>query len=75
VVAIKVKLYARIEQGTVVELLRTDGNINAMFHRGLVWVDVSEVAGIAYGWIYDGHDFKAASCMDVPTKPIMSFPV
>jgi hypothetical protein len=69
------KLYARVEHKTVVELLETDGNIKAMFHCDLVWVDASDVAGITYGWTYDGHGFSAPSCTEVPTEPIMPAPV
>ena len=35
------KTYARIENNTVIELLRTDGDIATMFHRDLHWIDVT----------------------------------
>ena len=34
----KMKRYARIDNGKVVEFLETDGNITEMFHPSLVWV-------------------------------------
>ena len=49
------KTYARIEQDTVVELLLTEGDICAMFHSDLRWIDVTDVAGIVYGSRYDGR--------------------
>ncbi|MFC4431394.1 tail fiber assembly protein [Cupriavidus respiraculi] len=37
------KTYARIDQGIVVELLHTEGNIAEMFHPDLVWIDVTDM--------------------------------
>lgn len=51
------KTYARIENDTVVELFKTDGNIVEMFHPDMVWVDVSSVVGISEGWRKVGSDF------------------
>jgi DNA-binding XRE family transcriptional regulator len=51
------KTYARIECGRVAEFLATAGDIVAMFHRDLEWVEVTDVAGIAYRWTYDGQHF------------------
>jgi hypothetical protein len=51
------KTYARIECGRVAELLATEGDIVALFHRDLEWIDVTDVAKIAYGWTYDGQHF------------------
>jgi len=51
---VSTKTYARIENDTVVELLKTDGDIAAMFHRDLHWIDVTGEAGVAYGWRHDG---------------------
>lgn len=44
------KKYARIENGLVVELLETDGNIAELFHPDIVWEDVTGISGIAEGW-------------------------
>ena len=46
--------YVRIENDTVIELLKTDGDIATMFHRDLHWTDVSGDSDVAYGWRYDG---------------------
>jgi hypothetical protein len=51
------KCYARIQDGIVAELLRTDGDIASMFNHALVWVDVSSHADIAEGWLFDGTNF------------------
>jgi hypothetical protein len=51
------KVYARIQDGLVAELLTTDGEITSLFHPALVWVDVSSRASIAAGWHFDGANF------------------
>jgi hypothetical protein len=51
------KTYARIQDGLVAELLKTDGDITSMFHPTLVWVDVSLQSNIAEGWHFDGMTF------------------
>jgi hypothetical protein len=52
----EMRIYARIERNTVVELLATDNDLASMFHPDLTWVDVTNVPGIAYGWLFlDGH--------------------
>jgi hypothetical protein len=67
-VTAEMKLYARLHQNIVVELLETDGDINVMFHRDLVWVDASDAPGITYGWTYDGHRFSPPSCTVDPAE-------
>lgn len=52
------KTYARIQDGTVAELLRTDMPIAALFHPGLTWVDVSDQPGVAEGWSFNGTRFE-----------------
>lgn len=52
------KTYARIENGVVVELLATDGDITKMFHPAMIWVDVSSIAGITEGWLRSGAGFE-----------------
>lgn len=37
-------LYARIDNGLVAELFSTTGNISALFHPDLVWVDVTKAS-------------------------------
>ncbi len=51
------KTYARIQDGLVAELLKTDGDITSMFNPALVWVDVSSQPDIAEGWHFDGTKF------------------
>ncbi|MCI0994117.1 tail fiber assembly protein [Pseudomonas sp. ICMP22404] len=43
-------MYARIENGRVIELFETDGDITEMFHPSLIWVGVPEGLGVAQGW-------------------------
>jgi hypothetical protein len=51
------KTYARIQDGLIAELLKTDGDITSMFSPVLVWVDVSSHQGVAEGWSFDGTNF------------------
>ena len=51
------RTYARIQNGTVVELLKTEGDITAMFNPALVWVDVSSQTDVSEGWQFDGTHF------------------
>ena len=53
------RTYARIQDGLIAELLKTDGDITNMFNPALVWVDVSSQPNVADGWNYDGTDFTA----------------
>lgn len=43
-------LYARIEDGIVIELLETDGDISTMFPPIYTWVNVDNVEGIQQNW-------------------------
>lgn len=52
------RTYARIQDGVVVELLRTASDITQMFHPSLLWVDVSSNADIREGWQFDGKEFS-----------------
>jgi hypothetical protein len=58
------RTYARIQNGTVVELLKTDGDITAMFNPALVWVDISSQPDVSEGWDFDGTHFTRP-----PTQP------
>ncbi len=51
------KTYARIEDGLVSELFKTDRDVTSMFNPSLVWVDASSHPDIAEGWHYDGTKF------------------
>jgi hypothetical protein len=53
-----IRTYARIMDDAVVELFSTNGNIGTMFHADLRWLDVTDVAGIARGWSFDGTRFS-----------------
>ena len=48
------KTYARIENGIVAELLKTEGDITRMFNPALVWVDVSLQADVMQAGISTG---------------------
>jgi hypothetical protein len=44
--------YARIQDGMVYEIYKTDGDIATMFHPSLIWVDITDIAPQPdYGWL------------------------
>ena len=53
------KTYARIENGTVMELLQTSGDITTMFHPSMVWVDCTSNSSVVPGWSYSSGVFSA----------------
>ena len=63
------RTYARIQDGAVAELFETDQPIAALFNPALIWVDVTDVAGIAEGWRYDGSSFALPPPFSAPSAP------
>lgn len=61
------KTYARVLDGAVAELLRTDDAITTLFHPGLVWIDVSGQPAVTEGWRYDGTRFAPPT--PLPPEP------
>lgn len=56
-----------VEQDTIVEV---EGlAFSPLFHPDLVWLDVSNVSGIAEGWRHDGKDFTPPPPPPPPPKP------
>ena len=62
------KTYARVVGGIVLELFSTTADISTLFPPGIVWVDVTAVAGIQVGWVETGGTF-AAPAAQTPTIP------
>jgi hypothetical protein len=65
------RTYARVQDGTVAELFRTAEDISTMFSAELTWIDVSDVAHVAEGWLYDGTQFSPPM---TPVAPAPSTP-
>ena len=65
------KLYGRIQNGVVAELVSTDSAISTMFHPGLVWVDLTGQPGVAPGWLWNGNQASppAASAAVMVASP------
>ncbi len=67
------KTYARIQDGLIAELLKTDGDITSMFNHALVWMDISSQPNVLEGWHFDGTKFTPPSpppaVASVPTIP------
>ena len=66
------KLYARIQDRFVVELLSTDLEITGRFNPALVWIDVSHVIGIMPGWQQSADSFSAPPPPPIPTVPTLA---
>jgi hypothetical protein len=64
------KIYARIDNGLVAELLSTNGNIAAMFNPAIVWIDVTSQQGIAEGWSFDGTNFSPPPALPPVPAPL-----
>lgn len=65
------RTYARIQGGCVAELLKTDGDITAMFNPALVWIDISAQPSVAEGWQFDGTTFTPPVIVS-PTPPVVT---
>ena len=66
------KLYARIQNGMVAELVRTGSDVSKMFHPELSWIEVTSVAGLAEGWTHDGNTFMPPSPVPPPPPPTLA---
>jgi hypothetical protein len=51
------RTYARIQDGVVAELLKTDADVTSLFAPGLAWVDVSAQPEVRESWRLDGKTF------------------
>lgn len=63
------RTYARIQNGIVAEVLKTDGDITRMFNPALVWVDVSSQTDVAEGWHFDGTQFTKPAAQEPVIQP------
>jgi hypothetical protein len=60
-VGTEMKTYARVQDGLIAEILKTDGDITSMFNHALVWVDISPQPNVGEGWHFDGTKFTPPS--------------
>lgn len=56
---IPIRTYARIENGVVAELLKTNADVTKLYHPELIWVDITGRNEIDERWKYDGANFEA----------------
>jgi hypothetical protein len=62
------RIWGRIADGVVCELVHSDRAISELFHPALHWVDMTDQAEVAEGWLWDGeraHGPAAASVTDI----------
>lgn len=60
------KIYARIQNGVVAELLETDGDIAQMFHPSLTWVECNSM--VETGYIYANGEFAKPEPVESPSE-------
>lgn len=58
-----IRTYARIQDGIVAEVLKTNADIATMYSPMLVWVDVTTQVGIRDGWRFDGKTFSPPAAL------------
>ena len=44
------RTYARLEGCTVAEIIRTDVELERLYHPAIAWVDVTDLGGVTEGW-------------------------
>jgi hypothetical protein len=64
------KLYARIQDGRVVELAAFGSDPSALFHPAVQWTDVSDVTDVAIGWTFDGQKFSPPTFPDAVSTAV-----
>lgn len=63
------RTFARIQDGVVAELLKTDADIKSLFAPGLVWVDVSSQPAVRECWLHDGKAFTPPPALPAAAAP------
>jgi hypothetical protein len=59
--------YARIQGGTIAEIISTSADITTLYHPDLVWVNITNITPQpTLGWTYNGSGFAA------PVPPVVS---
>jgi hypothetical protein len=53
------RIWGRVADGAICELLHTDRGINELFHPDLQWVDVTDQEEVLEGWLWDGERARA----------------
>ena len=59
--------YARVESGTVFEVVETDKDIATLYHPSLIWVECP--VEVDQRWTYDGKDFSRPPPPPTPKSP------
>jgi hypothetical protein len=65
------KMYARVENHVVVEIVTTAENVDSLFHPSLHWVDMTGQA-VQVGWVQDDNGTFALPPPTVATLPAPS---
>lgn len=64
------KTYARVDNGSITEILTTDLDIKTLFHPSISWVDIThEISELSVGWHYDGKTFTFPAIIEGSTLP------
>ena len=62
--------YARIEQGSVREVVETAGRIEELYHPDLLWVELQGKPEVVPGWVVGPDGFSPPKAEEVLVAPV-----
>lgn len=63
------KTYVRIQRGIVAEFLTTDLDISTISPPDVIWIDITNIPGVQYGWVATLTDGVWSLAPYVPPPP------
>jgi hypothetical protein len=64
------RIWGRVADGAICELLQTNRAISELFHPELQWVDLSDQSDVLEGWLWDGE--RACAPESAPVADVAS---
>ncbi len=63
--------YARVEQGSVREVVETAGRIEELYHPDLLWVELQGKPEVVPGWVVGPDGFSLPQAEKAPVAPMI----
>ena len=63
--------YARVEQGSVREVVETAGRIEELYHPDLLWVELQGRPEVVPGWVVGPDGFSLPEAEKAPVAPVI----
>ena len=63
--------YARVEQGSVREVVETAGRIEELYHPDLLWVELQGKPEVVPGWVAGPDGFSLPEAEKAPVAPMI----